>query len=285
VKKELPAVEGSSGFIEKGEIGSVLERYELKYTIPYSMVDEISAFVEAYCFLDKYSEKSPDRFYKINSLYFDTPDFLFLRKRLAREHRRFNMRIRSYGDNPQLPYFLEVKQKRGDIIKKLRAKVFNADLDAMLNGPVEDSFLSGDKEAPSRAAFLRLRHIYNAQPQVIVQYRRKAYISHYEDYARVTFDKELCYMEQHDYSPVPVEGQMTSCDIENEYDPGCNLILELKCYTSYVPLWMVDCIRKFQLKRRGFSKFSTCLMPIFARRGWEGHDITQSAIMRYDDDD
>ena len=265
MKKELPVVLGSSGFVEKGEIGSVLERYELKYTIPCHLVDEVSRFVSAYCFLDKYSEKSPDLYYKINSLYFDTPAFLFLRRRLGREYKRFNMRVRSYGDNPQLPYFLEVKQKRGDIIKKLRAKVFDRNLDALLNGPVTKEFLTGDKEAPSRAAFLRLHHIYNAQPQVIVQYRRKAYISNYEDYARVTFDKELRYMEQHEYSPVPIEDKMASCDVETGFDSGCNLILEMKCYSSYVPLWMIDCVRKFQLRRRAFSKYSSCMVPIFCR--------------------
>jgi hypothetical protein len=265
VKKDLPNIQGSSGFVEKGEIGSILERYELKYTIPCYLVDEISHFVSTYCFLDKYSEKSPDLFYKINSLYFDTPEFLFLKRRLGREYRRFNMRIRSYGDHPQLPYFLEVKQKRGDIIKKLRAKVFDADLYNLLNGPLTNEFLTGDKEAPSRAAFLRLLHVYNAQPQVIVQYRRKAYISNYEDYARVTFDKELRYMEQHEYSPVPIEEKMASCDVETGFDLGCNLVLELKCYTSFVPLWMIDCIRKFQLRRRGFSKYSSCMMPIFCK--------------------
>jgi hypothetical protein len=33
----------------------VLERYELKYTIPEDMVAPISAFIEPYCALDKYS--------------------------------------------------------------------------------------------------------------------------------------------------------------------------------------------------------------------------------------
>jgi hypothetical protein len=266
----------------KGEIGAVLERYELKYTIPCTMVDEISHFVSTYCYLDKYSQKSHDLFYKINSLYFDTPDFLFLRWRLGSVLRRFNMRIRCYGDYPKPPYFLEVKQKRGDVVKKLRAKILDTDIYKLLNGPIPEGFLAGDKEAPSRTAFLRLAHIYNAQPQVIVQYRRKAYISNYEDYARVTFDKELRYMQQNEYSPVPIEEKMASCDVETSFDSGCNLILEMKCYTSYVPLWMIDCVKKFQLKRRSFSKYSTCLRPIFNKyltSGWNA----QSSVVHDED--
>ncbi len=219
MKSKVTTVQNGSGVVAKGEIGSVLERYELKYTIPCHLVDEISHFISPYCYLDKYSEKSPDKFYKINSLYFDTPSFLFLRRRLARDYKRFNMRIRAYGDNPKLPYFLEVKQKRGDIIKKLRAKVFDSDLYNLLHGPISNEFIAGeDKEAASRAVFLRFLHTYNAQPQVIVQYRRKAYISEYEEYARVTFDKELRYMEQHEYSPVPIEERMASCDVETGFD-------------------------------------------------------------------
>lgn len=281
MKNELPNIQGSSAFVEKGQIGSVLERYELKYTIPCHLVDEISHFVSAYCYLDKYSEKSHDQFYKINSLYFDTPEYLFLRQRKHGVPRRFNMRIRSYGDNPQLPYFLEVKQKRGEIVKKLRAKVYETDLFGLLHGPIPDEFLSGDKEASSRAVFLRLLHEYNAHPQVLVQYRRKAYISEYEDYARVTFDKELRYMKQNDYSPIPIEEKMAACDVETRFDSGCQLILELKCYTSYVPLWMIDCIRKFQLKRRGFSKFLTCMLPILSEYNWANTDA-QSVL---DEDD
>jgi hypothetical protein len=282
VKNEPLTVQDNSGFVEKGEIGPVLERYELKYTIPCNLVEEISRFISPYCSLDKYSKKSPDLFYKINSLYFDTPDFLFMRRRIAREYKRFNMRIRSYGDDPRLPYFLEVKQKKGDVIKKLRAKVFDTNIKMLLNGPVSDEFLTGDKEAPSRSAFLRMAHIYNAQPQVLVQYRRKAYISHCDDYARVTFDKELRFMEQHEYSPIPIKERMISCDVETGFDPGCSLVLELKCYTSFVPLWMIDCIKTFQLHRRSFSKYSTCMMPIFCRHQHMSCDAQSTVV---DDDD
>jgi hypothetical protein len=47
------------------------------------------------------------------------------------------------------------------------------------------------------------------------------------------------------------------------FDPGCNVVLELKCYTSSVPAWMVDMIRYFNLQRRSFSKYLTGASELF----------------------
>jgi len=45
----------------------VLERYELKYVIPWSYVEPITAFISAYCDMDAYSIKSKadNYFYKV----------------------------------------------------------------------------------------------------------------------------------------------------------------------------------------------------------------------------
>jgi hypothetical protein len=248
------------------EMPSILERFEAKYTIPYSMVGEISAFISPYCALDKYSEKTPDLFYRINSLYFDTPDFLFLRQRMRKAEKRFNMRIRSYGGCPALPYFFEIKQRRGDVIKKYRARTDSADLQEQVEGPVARRFENeDDKEYANRGLFARTAHRYNAKPVVLVQYKRKAYYSECDDYARVTFDIGLRYMPQSDYNPFPCESCMTPCDTQGCFDGGCNVILELKCYTSFVPLWMIDLVKSFNLKRRSFSKYANCVRPMLGR--------------------
>ena len=77
----------------------VLDRYELKYTIPVDLVDPISRFIRPYCEPDRYSAMCHDGFYTINSLYFDTPRYLFLRTRLTNADSRFNMRVRTYGND------------------------------------------------------------------------------------------------------------------------------------------------------------------------------------------
>lgn len=244
-------------------IPPVLERYESKYTIPFSMVDEISRFIEPYCSMDAYSEKSPDLYYTINSLYFDTPDYLFLKLRLQKADDRFNIRVRTYGEDPVLPWFFEIKHKRGDIMRKYRAKFHNENLEELLRRPeLLHENAKNEKEAQNRLLFYKTVQTYNAQPKVLIQYKRKAYISDTEEYARVTFDIRLRSMEQTGYDPLPYKNILQSCDIENIYDKDASVILELKCYTSFVPLWMIDCVRTFQLNRRGFSKYMTGLRQV-----------------------
>jgi hypothetical protein len=242
-----------------------IERYELKYTIPFEYIKPISEFVSVYCSLDKHSEISDDHFYQINNLYFDSPNYLFLKRRIEHNADRFNMRIRSYTDNPGMLYFLEIKHKVGDVIRKYRS---TGD-DDMWFMP----FISADREAnitykseterKNRQLFERLLQTYNAGPKVLTQYRRKAYVSEVDDYARVTFDVELRCMQENRYNLNPMEDQMVSCDPEVIFDPGCSVILELKCQTTKVPLWMLDLIKYFNLRRRSFSKYMTGIFEVF----------------------
>jgi hypothetical protein len=267
-------------------IPPVLERYEAKYTIPFDLIDPISKFVEPYCFLDAYSEKSPDLFYLINSLYFDTPDYLFLRLRLRKADNRFNMRIRTYGESPVFPWFFEIKHKRGDIMKKYRAKFYNENIELLLNNPeAMANDAKNEKEAKNRLLFHRLVQTYNAEPKMLIQYKRKAYISETEEYARVTFDTTLRSMKQTNYIPLPDESRLQPCDVETAYDYNSSVILELKCYTSFVPLWMLDLIREFQLNRRGFSKYMTGLRQIESQSALYDSSGRSVFFDNYDDEE
>ena len=56
---------------------------------------------------------------------------------------------------------------------------------------------------------------------------------------------------------------MQHSDVQTLFDRDTSVILELKCYTSYVPLWMVDCVRTFQLQRDPQGEF---LQPFGSRQ-------------------
>ena len=101
------------------------ERYELKYFLTSSQALEVEKYVEFFCELDPYSERMEDHYYSINNLYFDTPNNLFLERRRSSIDHRFNLRIRSYGDDPVPPYLFEIKQKGHGVVKKTRAKILD----------------------------------------------------------------------------------------------------------------------------------------------------------------
>lgn len=248
---------------------AVMDRYEAKYTIPLEMVDEIIRFISPYCEFDRYSLCNPDKFYKIYSLYFDTPNSHFLKQRLNGAESRFNMRIRSYGNDPAIPYFYEIKHKQRDFVRKYRGKTFAKDIEGILSCQTDDNDIKVDESFRNINLFRNLVLQYNAQPKVLVHYRRKALFSRYDDYARVTFDTDLCYREENRYGPIPGTGKTIPCDLQTIFNPGCNVILEMKCPATEVPLWMIDCIRAFELTRRGFSKFSNCMRPLFEQKNSE----------------
>lgn len=235
-----------------------LERYELKYLIPLSMVEPISQMVEAYCDMDHYSEVAPDKFYTINSLYLDTPRFFLFRSKEVAGAFNFNMRVRAYGDGLNPPYFCEIKYKIRDFVKKHRAKLLSQEWAEILefNRVPQELDLVSQKNLED---FLYMKFTYNVQPVILTQYRRKAYFSQLDDYARVTFDRDLRYQEVNGWSLQPDDKSMCHYDHFDSFEnSGENVVLELKCEKK-VPLWMVDLIRTFQLDRGSFSKFGNSL--------------------------
>ena len=236
----------------------LLQRYELKYIIPHSLVEPISKAIEDHCELDYHSQISPDQFYVINSLYFDTPNFSLLMNKRKNLDPSFSLRVRSYGRFPVAPYYAEIKLKRNDFSNKMRAKLATEDwAEVLRSGEIPEGMDGRSREYLSQFLFLLETHA--ATPKILTQYRRKAYLSQVDGYARVTFDRDLRYQMDVDYDLKPDERQMNNYDCEDIFPhPDQDVILELKC-EKRVPLWMIDLIRRFDLQRRSFSKYGNAI--------------------------
>lgn len=249
-----------------------LERYELKYMIPLSLVKPISDFASLYCAPDPHTLASDTGYYRVTTLYLDSPQALFLRMRLEGAENRFNIRVRAYGETPGPP-FLEIKQKYGQVIRKYRAGIQDSDWQRAFTHP--GCGLAGkdgdSEEARNLRLFERVVFTHQAEPKILTQYLRSAWISRVDAYARVTFDRNLRYMEEEGWELAPREADMRPCDEAGCFDPGCSVILELKCHAASVPLWMIEMIRCFQLQRRSFSKYLNGARALFqSRRGMPG---------------
>lgn len=261
------------GYSTQKEMPSLLERYELKYLIPASLIEAISDFVSIYCSPDTYSQKNEDGFYDVYSLYLDSPNYLFLSKRKDGSDNRFNMRIRTYDAHTAMPCFFEIKRKKGRIVKKYRAAIFDQNWPDLFDSP---GFGPGDLKAGSDIAkaqlFLAEACSHSAGPKVLTQYRRKAFVSNVDDYARVTFDMDLKCQHEDRFNLIPDENAMLPYDNATVFDPECNVILELKCITTQVPLWMLDLIRYFNLKQGRFSKYAASLAETLGLFGYDAGD-------------
>lgn len=243
----------------------ILQRYELKYLIPLELVEPISQYAEMYCDMDYYSKIEPDHFYLINSLYFDSDDFAIFNYKQQKRMDSLNLRVRSYGSNPVPPYFFEIKKKYNKIVKKNRAKVYCDNIEKFI-----DELKNGDQQSLSAETqktldeFFYWQYSFQATPKVLTQYRRKAYISNVDDYARVTFDKNLRYYPEESWSVHPVDHKMTNYDNALLFDcPESMVILELKA-TTRVPYWIIDLVRYFGLSQDSISKFQSAMLHEFS---------------------
>lgn len=236
-----------------------LERFELKYHVPFYILPALDAFLAPWCELDPASAKSESGFYWITSLYLDSPRYTMLRWGATKPDGRFNMRIRAYGEHPEssTAWHFETKEKSCDQVTKLRGVVKGATPELLWDetDQILTSARGEDKENLQR--FFHRALSYNASPIVLTQYRRKAWFGRLEDYARVTLDIGMRWREERgfDFSVDPRD--MRPSDLPERFDPGCNAVLELKCSRDQVPVWMVELIRHFNLVRSGFSKFES----------------------------
>src|SRR3989339_165031 len=248
---------------------SLFERYELKFFVSAEQIKRISEFASVYCKQDRHSALTPDGYYLVNNLYFDSPQRIFYQMRMQRAPNRFNMRVRSYGENPVPPFFMEIKQKVGGIVRKYRSKAQNTDWfrDLVTGNECNLSDSSQDINARHKALFERMAYTYCAMPKIFTRYRRLAWESQVDAYARLTFDRDLRFSSREDYNVLPGKSQMKAYDHDFLFDPGRNIILELKCEAQHVPLWMLDLIKTFHLERRGFSKYATGTQALFSEQG------------------
>ncbi len=262
------------------QLPPVIERYELKYLIPREMVEPITRFISPYCEMDAFSVSAPEKFYKVNSLYFDTPGLEFLKQRMLGRESRFNMRARAYADGNKPPFFLEIKQKTGSGVKKYRSTLIEGEWPHILSDPdfcVDEN--QDLRQRHNKELFLRLAHSYAIEPKILTSYRRRAFFSTVNEYARVTMDIDLKYQLetklnlQPDANSVNYDNQTIYSGNEHtygleDYGPG-RVILELKCNVGYTPTWIVDLIVAFELKQVGFSKYmNSTLVAMMDNGDW-----------------
>jgi hypothetical protein len=234
-----------------------IERREYKYLLDETLVTRVRASIRPYCVLDPYAVSAPRNRYTIESLYLDTPDLALYRANELERVSRFKLRIRRYPDAPKSPFFLEVKGRYHDTIAKSRGLV-GADWASYM-----DPFVSTEKvaHAPAIRRFVTHVHAVGARPTCLVRYKREAWASTIDDYARVTFDTAICgQLVAPDAWHFDADPRaFRACDDpEGVRDVATRTILELK-FTARVPRWMVTLVERLGLERRAFSKYGRVL--------------------------
>ena len=240
-----------------GEKQTLFERLELKYWVDERQAETIRRAIDPFVVPDRHNAVLGGHGYPIYSLYFDTPALDFHHAKLRGAADRYKLRARAYDEDG--PVHLEVKRKVVDVIRKTRVAVPRqswVDAIAGFGEPVD----SDNPVACRRlSSFAHLLAQAGAEPQLLVRYEREAYESHVDGYARVTFDRAI-EVSVEPFADLRLGGRdWISIDRDPEGRPFSPTLLELKCETR-MPVWLMELVHRFQLRRTGFSKYGAGVM-------------------------
>lgn len=94
----------------------VFKRYELKYLLTEEQYRQLKRLMNGYMRADHYGESD------ILNLYYDTPDYLLIRRSLEKPVYKEKLRVRSYGvARKESDVFVEIKKKYESVVYKRRA--------------------------------------------------------------------------------------------------------------------------------------------------------------------
>ncbi len=217
-------------------------RFELKYHLHYEQASHLLNLIKPYIKQDTYNIENG--FYRIVTLYYDSPEFFCFWEKLDGFKFRRKVRIRLYDDTPDRA-FLEIKQRIDRTIQKRRILGNRNEIIQYLDlwTPKGDDYLSG----PVYEEALNLVYGLHLEPQIIVSYNREAYFGVYESGLRITFDRNLCFEKYHDkfcFKRGNSKYFMKPWDV----------ILEVK-FNEVVPTWLCSALNSMNFEISRISKY------------------------------
>jgi hypothetical protein len=226
-------------------------RYELKYVVHASryqpLVDDLMRFLEP----DEHGDR--DGYYRVVSLYYDSPDYSFYHSKVDGLKFRRKLRVRVYpGDDIRTVKtgFVEIKQRMNRTVQKKRIVLPLPEAMALCNGDYDKPF-ADEMDAVAANEVLYMVRAMGLRPKCVVSYRRRALVgSRYENGMRVTFDMQL-------------QGRVHALTLtENAHNhyfiPPDWYVLEVKV-NERIPDWMTSIIARHECELRRVSKYCAAL--------------------------
>lgn len=225
---------------------ATFKRYEYKYRLTSTQHDKLVEKMKNHMKLDEFGRNT------INNVYFDTSDFLLIRRSLEKPVYKEKLRVRWYGvRESDTPIYIELKKKYKGIVYKRRIKRSWEET----RGYFEDNCPLPHKKQGQIVNELEyfMKFYQNLAPALFLGYEREAYFGLENSDFRMTFDFNICcceheIMKQTSNNGHPVLGQE-------------QVLLEVKTGEG-LPRWLLDFFAEEQVYRSSFSKYGTAYQQI-----------------------
>lgn len=218
-------------------IQNVFKRYEYKYLLTIDQYNSLREVMKEHMLLDEYAR------HRINNIYFDTPDFLLIRRSIEKPVYKEKLRLRSYAaDNNKV--FIEIKKKYDGIVYKRRVSL---NQEEAYNYLLAGEALESDNQIVHELDYFM--HFYeNLVPAAFLTYEREAFYGIEDGNFRMTFDYEIAVR---DY-------EITNLDLTSGQKllPENLILLEVKTANGN-PLWLQEFFKENEIVKTSFSKYGT----------------------------
>ncbi len=225
---------------------NIFKRYEIKYLITDEQRKAIFAAMEGKMCGDEWGKSN------IRNIYFDTPDFLLIRRSIEKPVYKEKLRLRSYGPaTSDSIVFAEIKKKYDHVVYKRRIKLKEKDAMEYLTGGQckKESQISHEID-------WFLNYYAGIAPRVRISYDREAYFDITDSDFRITFDKNILWRDT----------DLSLCSENGGHSllpPGTSL-MEVKT-AGAIPLWLVHTLTEQKVYKVSFSKYGNAYKEIFER--------------------
>ena len=231
--------------------GVTFKRYEKKYLLNSEQYEILKAEVDKYFVPDKYGET------KICNLYYDTPNYLTIRRSVEKPIFKEKLRLRTYGvPSDNTVAFCEVKRKFQSVVYKRRIHLPYTDAINYLAQGFE-----GEDTQISREIKYLLKFYGQMEPKFYISYDRCAFFYKETSDIRITFDKNITW-RAHDLD-------LRLGSYGEQLLPEGYTLMEIKVPNT-VPLWLSQLMSQLGIRASSFSKvgnaYKTMLFPNYNSR-------------------
>lgn len=227
---------------------TVFKRYEYKYMVTDDQKAKIVRAISGHMQPDKYGHAT------IRNIYFDTDNYLLIRRSIDKPVYKEKLRLRSYcRTEHDGNVFVELKKKYKSVVYKRRITL--SEKEAM-------SWIC-DRDSCHKSTQIKNEIDYfidfykNLHPAMFLSYERDAYIAKDGSDFRVTFDDNILCRQTNlslcsDVYGIPILPEGTA-------------IMEIKC-SGGIPLWMTELLTREHIYKTPFSKYGTAYKKLILKK-------------------
>lgn len=225
---------------------NIFKRYEFKYMLSPQQKDAVMKAMQTFMREDEYGKGL------ICNLYYDTPNYLLIRRSIEKPHYKEKLRLRSYGvAKSDSTVFAEIKKKYDSVVYKRRVSM--SESEAM-------KYLSGGSPAKTNQITNEIDYFMSLygglSPSVYISYEREAFYAADNRGLRITFDNNILWRDD--------DLLLCSGAYGNSLLKPGQTLMEIKT-SSGMPMWLVRTLSENKIYKTSFSKYGEAYKEIFLK--------------------